>query len=298
MTAQHVPVPNGNLPPPAPPGAVQHSREQTPPPAPFTAPQHPSVPETPPGVPVNQAAPPATPVNAQLTPESAKLLAQALAEIPKAPQAPKAPEQVPQGGLNDLDVGKLDDPHLQALGKVFLQTAPGVDLERALGRAIADGDASLVDVNYLREKYGAQAEAIIQLAGNIVNAAASYGDRIASEINAEAGGEANWQTAVAALNANAPEYLRKAAANLINSKSSKDIMDGARLVLSFARDGGYLNNPINPVHGRAAAAAALPPLDKATFQAELAKLDRNAPNYAEAQNAIFYRRQLGKQKGL
>lgn len=219
-------------------------------------------------------------------------------QVPQTPQAPQAQEQRPTGGLNDYDVAGIENAELKGLAELLTLSAPTLDVERALGTAIAEGNPAYIDRAYLNEKFGDQAGKLIGLAEKIVNVAATEASTTVQNIYAAAGGEANWNAAVGAFNDRAPDYLKYAAKQLLDSTSTSKIMQGAKLVSDFAIQNGFVSQgggtSVVPQGGNPGAQG----LSKAAFQEAHAKLDKNAKDYMEQRNMLFYRRQIGKNRGL
>lgn len=317
IEAQSVPVHGHNV-PSAPAGAAQHSREvQAPAPAPAGIPDVPayatgaSVPQAP-----ARSEPQSQdqflqsqPQRPALDPRLEELLKQDAArkdpfegqqiEKPKIVQ-PQPELERPTGGLNDLDLSTLDDPQLRSLGELFIASAPNLDIERALGKAIEYMDANLIDTHYIKEVGGEKAKALVGLAEQIVNTARIQGESTVNAIYQGAGGRENWDAAVALFNKQAPLHMRQVAAEMLDSKNTAKIKSGAQFILEYAnQNGGLAQRPQyqNPSAGRGDAAQAL---TKAQFQEALNKLvpEHQNPQYANQRAELYARRKLGQQLGL
>lgn len=310
--AEQVPV-HGHAVPPAPVGAVQHTRDvAAPQPAPAGVPAIPAYattteqPQPRAPQPYDQflASQPETPA---LDPRLTELLRQEASRTdPLQNQAPVRPDitqpepQRPTGGLNDVDLSSLDDPQLRTLGELLITSAPNLDIERALGKAIEYMDANLIDYHYIKEAGGEKAKALAGLAQQIVNAARVQSEATVNAIYQGAGGQENWQAAVALFNKNAPLHLRQVAADLLDSKNFGKVKSGAQFVMEYAKQqGGLTEQPQyqNASAGRGDAAQAL---SKAQFQQELQQLvpEHQNPNYHEQRSALYARRKLGQQLGV
>lgn len=302
-TAQQVPVQGFNVPPAAP-GTTQHSREGgSPSPNLASAPTIPGVPDHA----TVTTSTPTQPVTPGLDPHLTALLQQVANQAngqPPAPVAPVAPvppttNDVPSGGLNDLKPGDIDDPQVRALGELLIGTVPNLDLNRAIGKAIEYGDAGLVDQAYLKEIGGEKGNALINVAQQIVAAVDAKSKATIQQVYADAGGQAQWEAAVALFNKNAPQHIKEVAKELLNSSQFSKIQTGAKFVTEYAKQqGGLTQTPdfLTPSGYQGDSAQAL---DKATFQQELRKLapEHQNPNYVQERNELFRRRQLGKNLG-
>lgn len=303
--------------PPAAPGTVQHSREYA---APAPAPAEvPPVQGTQPAAPAQQPTQPQAPIPQDqflhsqpivpaLDPRLTELLRQEAArKDPVADQPVEKPDivkpqeqQRPQGGLNDIDVAQIDDPQLRTLGELLITSAPNLDLERALGKAIEYLDPNLIDTHYIKEVGGEKAKALVALAEQIVNTAAVQGEATINAIYQGAGGKENWDAAVALFNKQAPQHIRQVAAELLDSKNFERIKTGAQFILDYARQQGGLATQPQYQQPSAARGDAAQALTKAQFQQELQKLvpEHLNPQYAEQRAELYRRRQLGKDLGV
>lgn len=314
--AQPVPV-QGFAVPPAPAGTAQHSREvPTPNPAPAGVPSIPAIATGPSAAPQAQPQKPANthadflatqPVTPALDPRLTALLQQEAArkdplanqEVQK-PDITKPEDRRPEGGLNDIDLGSLDDPQLKALGELLIASAPSLDIERALGKAIEYMDPNLIDHRYIQEATGDKAKALSTLAEQIVNTAKVQGEATVNAIYQGAGGQENWNAAVALFNKQAPLHMRQVAAELLDSKNFGKIKSGAQFVLEYANQQGGLTQQPQYQNANAARGDAAQALNKAQFQQELQKLvpEHQNPNWLAQRSELYRRRELGKQLGL
>lgn len=316
IDAQQVPVHGHNV-PAAPAGAAQHSRDvQAPAPSPAGIPDVPahatgaSAPQAPARQPQSQDEfLHSQPQRPALDPRLEELLKQDAArkdpmegvKVEKPDIVKPAPEQErPTGGLNDIDLSNIEDPHLRSLGELFIASAPNVDIERALGKAIEYMDPNLIDHHYIKEVGGEKAKALVGIAQQIVNTARTHGEATVRAIHEGAGGRENWEAAVAMFNKQAPLHMRQVAADLLDSKNAGKIKSGAQFILEYAKqNGGLTQQPQyqNPSAGRGDVAQAL---TKAQFQAALQKLvpEHQNPQYFEQRAELHARRKLGRDLGL
>lgn len=252
-----------------------------------------------PGAQVQPAAPttdaPATNVDATV----AALLAALQAQQPAAPSAtPSVPaEPAAAGKLNTLDVSSIEDPILRSMATVMQTIGKGIDMDRAIGLAIERGDTGLIDKAYLREQGGANAEQLITIADGIVQAVEQQSVAVTNEVHALAGGSAGWDVAVAAFNKSASPEMRSVVKLMLDSEKKTQITAGAKLVVEFAKQSGFVPE-VNPlIQNGGAAASSAQALSKEEFQAALRTLNPNDRQYQAQRGDLFARRQQGKQLG-
>ena len=241
---------------------------------------------------------PAFPAGAKTNEELAAAVAKltdALAAKP-AEAAVVVPEAAPTS-LNALDPSTLEDPTLRSMAGAFKVMGAGLDFDRIFAKAIDAGDPSLLDVAYLKEKAGANAEGLIGLAESIVNFTNQQAIQQQNAVFALAGGEAQWNAATTAFNLNAPPEYKLAVKQLIDSGTKANIEAGAKLVTQFALGQGYVPTPAGMLSPTAGARAGTG-LDKVSFQAELRKLNQNDRDYNDKREELFARRRLGQQVGM
>lgn len=185
------------------------------------------------------------------------------------------------------------------MASVLQGAAKGIDLDRVMQRALQHGDPSLIDFAYLREAAGEQAPQLQALAQNIVRAVQAKADEVERGVYAEVGGEEIWHASVAAFNKSAPHELRVTVKQMLDSQNEQFIKAGAKIVAQFGQQSGAVPQPAN-LMGSTSAGASFNQhgLSKADFQAELRKLNQNAPNYEQQREALFVRRAAGKRAGL
>jgi hypothetical protein len=228
-------------------------------------------------------------------------LQQALNNQAKAPAASPVGETPAwlQDSLQKFDVDKIDDPIIKSMATALQVMGTNLDLDRALGRALAAGDPSLVDVRYIAEAGGPQAQQLAEIAKGIVTAVQAKANAVTASVHALVGGEAQWNAAVAAFNTAAPAELRLAVKSLLDSTSEAHIQAGAKLVAEFGKTSGLLPQVGAPLLGTMQAGqVGGQGLTKTQFVVELQKLDRSARDYSEQRDSLFARRALGKRAGL
>lgn len=237
------------------------------------------------------------------------LIAQLQAVLATGQSGAQVPQQAAPGeatrpdwlgvSANKYDITKIEDPIIRSMASVLQVAGKDLDLDRVVGKALAFGDASLIDMAYLAEKGGAAAPQIAEIAKSIVQAVNAKSNAITNEVYTLAGGEANWQTCVAAFNKQAPQELRAVVSQMIDSTNENHIRAGAKLVTEFGRTSGLIPQQGAPLlDGSASAGVQGQGLSKEQFQAELRKLDPNSSGFVPAREALFARRALGKRSGL
>ena len=162
---------------------------------------------------------------------------------------------------------------------------------------IGRGDAELVDVAYLREAGGANAEQLVVIAKGIVNAIEAKASEVTSRVHTLAGGADAWNASTASFNTAAPAELKLVVKQMLDSNQSNLIEAGAKIVVQFGKSSGLIPSPKPSVQGGPAGMPAAMALDKFEFQAELNKLDSTDRQFPQKRAELFARRQLGKNLG-
>lgn len=231
----------------------------------------------------------------------AELLRAALSQTPGAvPQTPTEPAAgwVPPN-VNTFDVNSITDPTIKSMASILQVTGKDLDLSRAIGRAVQDGDPSLIDFAYIAEKGGANAAHLSQIAQGLVQAVAAKSESITREVHALVGGEAAWSQATVVFNQSAPAEIKAIVGQMLNSTNEAHIKAGAKIVAEFGRASGRIPQPgVGLLQNIAAGGAGSQGLSKDAFQAELRKLVPDSKGYEEARENLFARRSLGKRAGL
>lgn len=219
-----------------------------------------------------------------------------------APTPEPAKVQTP-GEVNEsvsmADAARGSDPVLDSMLTVFDHGAKGLDRSRALGNALSRSDASLVDVAYIREVAGDQADALIAVAKSIVTHATASVAAVESAILTAAGGQASWDAAAAAFNKTAQPGMKSYVASEMGSGNRDRILAAAALVTEHAKSSGLVPDQgqhITPGGGGQPGNGSA--LSKAEFKTELAKLDKRDRNYDTLTKALFERRVRGANAGL
>jgi len=254
----------------------------------------PPMPGTPAVTPVEPT--PAAPATPDLSAAIAALTAAMAANKPQEPAAPATTAAA--DSLNSYDIGAIEDPIIKSMATVLSTVGQGLDMDRAIGKALADGRADLIDVAYLREKGGANADQLITIATGIVNAVEAKANQVTSELHALAGGEPLWNASVASFNKGAPQELRIVVAQMLDSQKDNLIKAGAKMIVEYGKSSGTVPQANPLIAGGASALPQAQALSKEAFQVELRKLNPQSREFAADRNALFSRRQLGRQLGM
>ncbi|QDH83878.1 hypothetical protein Axy09_034 [Achromobacter phage vB_AxyP_19-32_Axy09] len=301
-TAQHINVSNGVPPIPSTATGV-HTNEagQRPAPQAPAAPAAPAAPQVPEGFqlpPTPQGFVPATQVQPGAIPP--------VPAQPAQPAQPAAPAVAPT--YANFDTTTIEDPGLRAAADLFksVGAAKGLDIDRAIGRAIDSGNVADIDLVYLAQTGGQDAQNLIQMAQSLVTQAGAYQERTVSNLHAAAGGKANFDAAVAVFNQSAPPATKHAVKALLDSGNPTNIQNAGQMLIDFARQSGAL---VQPGQGFQNPAAAQPSQQvvgttPGQFKEALAELNQKYANrrdseaYLTARNELYRARQIGYDAGL
>lgn len=232
------------------------------------------------------------------TPQGNDALAAAVEALTASLAAQQHAQAAPatENSLNSLDPATLDDPMLRSMAGAFKMLGKDLDFDRVFSKALDAGDVSLLDLNYLKEKGGDNAQGLADLATSIVNAVNQKATAQADAVYKLAGGVDQWNAATAAFNKNAPQELRLAVAQLADSGKESNVAAAAKLVMQYSQGQGFVPNA-SPLLTAGGAAIQGQALDKGAFQEALNKLDPNARDFNQRRQELFARRALGKQLG-
>lgn len=308
--AEAVAVPTaGFAVPPAAPGTTQHSRISGAAPAPRPAPVAPVVPtgtttEQVPTAGQRPQLPSANPEEvSETTNEVQAYLKSAIEQAKNAttekPIDTSPPEHTPTT-LRDIDVAQIESPQVRELGKLLLTALPGADIDVVFGKAFEYGDPALINAEYIKARGGDSSAQLIEMAKQIVRTATAEIEASVNSVYRAAGGEDQWQAAVAAFNKNAPKHLKTVAVKLLDSPNRTEIQEGAKFVIEFARQGGFVTEPGERVNAQGGANLGERGLSAADYKEAIRSLK---PSYSNpnrnAEEAELYRlRVLGKSRGL
>lgn len=173
--------------------------------------------------------------------------------------------------------------------------------DAVIDNALKHGDLSLINPHALgKQLTPEQAQRVQQLATAAVQEVQQGVERAKTEVYGIAGGEANWNTAVTAFNANAPEDAQGYASYLADQGKLKQ---AAEYVLKYNQQGGYTNHQGQaPLQGGVGSVQS--GLSKSEYVAELSKIELEAgnrslgsPEFSGRIADLDARRNLGRQQG-
>lgn len=227
--------------------------------------------------------------------QSPDALAAAIAQLTSALNQPKAEEQ--QAAVS-TDIQGTGDEVLDAMVQSVALAHPKLSIDRAVGEAVAYGDARFIDEAYIREVAGKDADRLIRIAKAAVSRVQETATQLKDAVFNTVGGEENWNTAVAAFNSAAPKELKSAVSTMLESGKTNQVKAAAQLVSQYAASGGFIRSGAKGGAPAFGAASGSQGLSKADFQTELGKLDRNARDFREKREDLFNRRTIGQKAGL
>lgn len=296
MSVQHIAVAGGNI-PPTPTGAVVHQRgaPQAPAPAPV-APAAPQVPEFKPAPydpalfqqPAPAPQPPAAPAAPAVDQTLQELLAALSTQKPAQPVAAPVPEKptvAPVAG---------SDPVINSLQSVLVTS--GLDYQRAVGRALKEGDSTLIDFAYIAERGGDAAEHLRSVAEGLVAHQTAIDARLEQDVYQKFGGEANWDASISYFAKTVPQTTKDYVVGLLETRNPALIEQAANLVMDHVKQAGAHLSPAGLVQA-GATATGVQPLGKDEFKREIAALNPRDPNWEKQRQELFARRSYGKQLG-
>lgn len=198
------------------------------------------------------------------------------------------------------ELAQTGNPTIDA-GVAMLQKVSGLtdsDMVRALGKALEYQDPNLIDMAFIKERFGEHAAYAELLAKAYLEDQVGQATKAVQEAYDLVGGKENWEVAAQLFNFKAPEPLRKAARVLADSGELKQ---AAELVAGYCRDMGLIKTANPLVRGVPSNNA----LSAAGFKAEYTKLRQEAGNrsleskqFSQRYNDLLARREAGKRVGL
>ena len=268
---------------------------------------------TPAGVPVipagAQLGGEGTAQNQQQAPAQTSYITGGGQEPPVAPQA--APEAPPAPSTETVHKNPYGDKPEEVTGGTYIETSIkhlsgelGItddQFESVYENALKHGDLSLINPHALgKELTPEQVQRVQQLATAAVQETQAGVARATQEVYSVAGGEAQWNTAVQAFNANAPEDAQGYAGYLADQGKFKQ---AAEYVLNYNKQGGFVNTvaqpPLQGGNGSTQTGLSL-----AEYRTEIGKIEQEAgnrslgsPEFAARIADLDSRRTLGRQQG-
>lgn len=245
--------------------------------------------------PAQQPAQTQLPQQAQLPQDYAEYQAWKAAQSQKAQPAPAA-NPAP---VTTTVPGTSADPKGVALAEILVAAAPGLDLSRAIGKALGHGyDARLIDEAYIRETAGQDAERVITLARGLVEHTAAEATSAVNAIYSLAGGQQQWDSAVALFNEKAPAAMKALVAAALNTGSGDQIKNAASMVVDFVKTSGLQTSvkgaPVNGVVNASAGEVGLSPEQYKQQVGELLVKHRNSPTFNVEFERLMALRYAGK----
>lgn len=197
------------------------------------------------------------------------------------------------GNVKDL-VGDLgDDPYAQP-SIAYIEnvcSTKGVDLERAFDTAIDYGNTDLIDKEYLREKLGDDAEAVIKQATALFEYSASQTDAAMNAVYEAVGGEEVLKQAVPYFNEAADAEERAEVKYLLDSGNKELMARAAKRIVEYANKGGMTYNRGKQPVGSPSTAKGL---SKAEYIEAISERNISQEKYEQLRE----QRKLGTQQGL
>lgn len=205
---------------------------------------------------------------------------------------------------------KLDSDNLAQTGDAVLDASiemmqrktglNSADAEKILSRAFEEGDASLIDVAYIKERFGEDAGYIEQLAKAYIQHTQTQVNQVIKEVYEVAGGEENWNLYNQTFQQHADEDLKDTVATLSDAgKFAK----AARMIVKFAQESGMV--PVHGQHIQGGGAVANGALSAKGFSEELAKLRQTyrgksleSGTAAAQYQTLLNRRNAGRMQGI
>lgn len=226
-------------------------------------------------------------------------LLQAIQDLTKS-MSGSAPAVTPTEDLNSLDISKIEDPTVRSMASALKTLGKGLDMNRALGKAIETGNAEFIDRAYLAEKGGALAPDLINIAEGILTTLETKATESVTKVYTKAGSKESWDAASSAFDTNAPQSLKLAVKTMFDSGNLQHIDAAAELVITYAQQNGHISARNGTIQGGDARAGQGQGYTKEQFQAELFKLNQNMNDrdYAAKRADLFDRRRLGVTVGI
>lgn len=214
-------------------------------------------------------------------------------EVPtQEEQQEQAPEEAPPPDLAEMKTG---DPLLDVAISTFINVtgASSEDIQRAVFKAIEHGDISLIDEEFIRERFGDKADHALQLSQAVVQHTVRRTQAVITDVYTVAGGKEQWEAAVGVFKQHASKGLTAAVVEMLNSGDSKAVKEAAELVLSYSKNSGVLPIVTPKVRGNAAPTQAQG-LSAKEFQQAIHKLNPNSRTYTDDYNKLIQLRALGR----
>jgi hypothetical protein len=172
-----------------------------------------------------------------------------------------------------------------------------LDYDRALGRAIAEGDATLIDFAYIAEAGGANAANLRSAAEAVVARQDEIDTRLEQTVYTKFGSESNWDAAVSFFAKSVPKSTVDYMVGMLKTRNPALIEQASNMVMDHVRQAGAHLDPAGLLNGQSGAVG-VAPLDKDGFKQAISKLNPNDRGFEDARKELFIRRHQGKQQGM
>lgn len=177
----------------------------------------------------------------------------------------------PTGGLNDLKTEDITDTRVRSIAGILDAHYPTLDKERLLGRAVATGDPELIDLHYLRDIAGDQADLLQPLLEEVVNTVANGYEEAVNSIYEYVGGRDQWEAIRGQFVNKAPQGMRNYVRSLIDSQDPDKVREGIEFIVDYSRRTGLVDTPQRRLYGDNVGDGAS--LTQQQYLEEYAKLD-------------------------
>lgn len=224
----------------------------------------------------------------------AKPDAPAVAPVPaKDPATPEA--DVVKAAAANIDTGSKA---LDIAVTSFLKStgASDADVQRAVRHAVEYGDSSMIDAEFLKEKFGDRSAEALQLAEAVVEQGVARRESLVQAVYSSAGSEDQWKANLSVYKEHAPAGLQKAIQLMFDSGDDAAVKEAASLVNEYAKNSGVFvqgGQRMRPGSGPAASQG----LSAKDFQAAIGQLTQGSRTYTQDYNRLVELRRLGKQLG-
>jgi len=238
-------------------------------------------------------------------------------QVPPAGPAPQQPAPAPQPVQQPAPVEQEQDTdNIEETGNAVLDAtisafvsvtgAKPSDLNRAVSKALEYQDANLIDVAFIKERFGKHAAQAISIAkaavAENISQAGKASDAAKQVAYSVAGDQAKWNQAVSVFNTAAPANIKAAVEALMDKGNIKA---GAELLMQTVSQSGLVPETNPSLNGGSVTAGNTGALSAQQFKTELATLRKEAGNgsletgpNAEKYNRLITRRRAGKQAGI
>lgn len=222
--------------------------------------------------------------------------APAVTDAPPVITIPTATAAAPSVSIGNLVEQFNNDPQV-GLATSYLEaiaTDGKLDVNRALAKAIADGDVTRIDEAYIREVLKDKAGNFLQTAQSVVKYVEHQRNALINEVHTSAGGEDAWLTALQSWQDSATPEEKATIRKLFDSGDRDSVKYAAQQVLQAARNAGVVIQHNNPLLGKNSGSSV--GLSAEGYKQALAKAGRNIR--PETYNELRELRELGKRQNI